>query len=92
MSSRRPRSPRSSTSRITEDQINNLLSTLQHLLPTSLVGNTNRVSAARLLHDICNYIRSLHEEADHLSERLAELLAATDASSAQADIVRSLPN
>lgn len=49
-----------------------------------------QVSAARVLQDTCNYIRSLHREVDDLSERLSELLATTDASSAQAAIIRSL--
>lgn len=49
-----------------------------------------QVSAAKVLQDTCNYIRSLHREVDDLSERLSELLANNDINSAQAAIIRSL--
>lgn len=47
-----------------------------------------QVSAAKVLQETCNYIRSLHREVDDLSERLSELLATSD--TAQAAIIRSL--
>ncbi|XP_010917014.1 transcription factor ILI6 [Elaeis guineensis] len=90
MSSRRSRSRQSSSSRITDEQINDLVSKLQALLPEAGIRSNERVSAASVLQDTCNYIRSLHQEANDLSERLSELLATTDASSAQAAIIRSL--
>jgi hypothetical protein len=49
-----------------------------------------QVPSARVLQETCNYIRSLHQEVDDLSERLSELLATSDMSSAQAAIIRSL--
>ena len=49
-----------------------------------------QASASRVLQETCSYIRSLHHEVDDLSERLSELLATTDTSSAQAAIIRSL--
>ncbi|KAJ0987406.1 hypothetical protein J5N97_005762 [Dioscorea zingiberensis] len=92
MSSRRSRSRQqtSSASRITEDQINDLVSKLQTLLPEAHIRSGDRVSAARVLQETCNYIRNLHREVDDLSERLSELLSTTDMSSAQAAIIRSL--
>ncbi|XP_008797129.1 transcription factor ILI6 [Phoenix dactylifera] len=90
MSSRRSRSRQSSSSRITDEQINDLVSKLQALLPEAGIRSNERVSAARVLQDTCSYIRNLHREVDDLSERLSELLATTDASSAQAAIIRSL--
>ncbi|KAF2311340.1 hypothetical protein GH714_021889 [Hevea brasiliensis] len=89
MSSRRSRSrPSSGSSRITDDQILDLVSKLQQLLPE--IGNrrSDKVSAAKVLQDTCNCIRSLHREVDDLSERLSELLATTD--TAQAAIIRNL--
>ncbi|XP_021592981.1 transcription factor ILI6 isoform X1 [Manihot esculenta] len=108
MSSRRARSRPSGSSRITDDQILDLVTKLQQLLPE--IGNRlsdknqNRnprtkkwksklyrkleVSAAKVLQETCNYIRSLHREVDDLSERLSELLATTD--TAQAAIIRNL--
>lgn len=47
-----------------------------------------QVSAARVLQETCNYIRSLHRDVDDLSERLSELLATTDGP--QAAMIRSL--
>uniref|UniRef100_A0A0D9VQ21 BHLH domain-containing protein n=1 Tax=Leersia perrieri TaxID=77586 RepID=A0A0D9VQ21_9ORYZ len=51
---------------------------------------TDAVPSSRVLQETCNYIRSLHREVDDLSERLSELLASSDMSSAQAAIIRSL--
>ncbi|CAB4280959.1 unnamed protein product [Prunus armeniaca] len=89
MSSRRSRSRQSGGARISDDQINDLVSKLQQLLPE--IRNSRRsdkASAATVLQETCNYIRSLHREVDDLSERLSELLATTD--SAQAAVIRSL--
>ncbi|KAJ4961100.1 hypothetical protein NE237_021010 [Protea cynaroides] len=91
MSSRRSRSRQSSgVSRITDDQINDLVSKLQQLLPELRERRSDKVSASKVLQETCNYIRNLHREVDDLSERLSELLATTDTSSAQAAIIRSL--
>ncbi|XP_039126116.1 transcription factor ILI6-like [Dioscorea cayenensis subsp. rotundata] len=90
MSSRRSRSRPSSSSRITDEQIIDLISKLQTLLPEAHTRNNDRVPASKVLQDTCNYIRSLHQEVDDLSERLSELLATTGTNSAQAAIIRSL--
>ncbi|KAJ0104716.1 hypothetical protein Patl1_17817 [Pistacia atlantica] len=88
MSSRRSRSRQSGTSRITDDQINDLVSKLQQLLPELRNSRSDKVSAAKVLQETCSYIRNLHREVDGLSERLSELLATTD--TAQAAIIRNL--
>ncbi|KAM7471392.1 hypothetical protein LguiA_009575 [Lonicera macranthoides] len=88
MSSRRSRSRQSGASRITDDQINDLVSKLQQLLPEIRDRRSDKVSSARVLQETCNYIRSLHREVDDLSERLSELLATSDTN--QAAIIRSL--
>ncbi|KAL7598687.1 transcription factor PRE3 [Lactuca sativa] len=89
MSSRRSRTRQSSTtSRISDDQINDLVSKLQQLLPEIRNRRSDKVSASKVLQETCNYIRSLHREVDDLSERLSELLENTD--STQASIIRSL--
>ncbi|XP_020234594.1 transcription factor PRE3 [Cajanus cajan] len=89
MSSRRSRSRQTSSSRnITDDQINDLVSKLQQLLPEIRDRSSDKVSASKVLQETCNYIRSLHREVDDLSERLSELLATTD--TAQAAIIRNL--
>ncbi|KAG0470154.1 hypothetical protein HPP92_016246 [Vanilla planifolia] len=91
MSSRRSRQ-RQSTTRIADEQIDELLSKLQALLPEARQRSHDRLnnaSAARVLQETCNYIRGLHDEVDGLSERLSELLAATD-DRAQAAIISSL--
>ncbi|XVF09111.1 hypothetical protein REPUB_Repub07fG0062900 [Reevesia pubescens] len=89
MSSRRSRSRQSGGSRITDDQIHDLITKLQQLLPEIRNSRqSDKVSAAKVLQETCNYIRGLHREVDDLSERLSELLATTD--NAQAAIIRSL--
>lgn len=49
---------------------------------------SSQVSAAKVLQETCNYIKSLHREVDDLSERLSELLETAD--TAQAAIIRNL--
>ncbi|KAF7136119.1 hypothetical protein RHSIM_Rhsim08G0157500 [Rhododendron simsii] len=93
MSSRRSRSRQASTGvsrNISDDQINELVSKLQELLPElrRSRSRSDKVSAARVLQETCNYIRNLHREVDDLSERLSELLATTDGP--QAAMIRSL--
>ncbi|KAF0894986.1 hypothetical protein E2562_004975 [Oryza meyeriana var. granulata] len=81
MSSRRSR-PSSSSSRLaaaaapprpSDEQIAELISKLQAVLPTCGEAN-GKVSSAEVLQEACRYIRRLNREADALSERLADLL------------------
>ncbi|KAK4841266.1 hypothetical protein QYF36_001834 [Acer negundo] len=91
MSSRRSRSTQTSgASRISDEQISDLVSKLQQLIPELRARRSNKVSASRVLQETCDYIRSLHREVDDLSDRLAELLASIDDNSAEAAIIRSL--
>ncbi|KAM7464537.1 hypothetical protein LguiA_032658 [Lonicera macranthoides] len=90
MSSGRSRSTQSGVSRITDDQIADLVSKLHQLIPEIRNRRPNKVSASRVLQDTCNYIRSLNREVDDLSDRLSELLENTDSNSAQAAVIRSL--
>ncbi|KAF5796802.1 putative transcription factor bHLH family [Helianthus annuus] len=88
MSTRRSRSRQSTASRISDDQINDLVSKLQQLLPEIRSHRSDKVSASKVLQETCNYIRSLHRDIDSLSDRLSELLENTDPT--QASIIRSL--
>ncbi|CAA0834691.1 Transcription factor PRE6 [Striga hermonthica] len=90
MSSRRSRSRQSGSSRISDDQISDLVCRLQQLIPEMRNRRSDKVSASKVLQETCNYIRSLHREVDDLSDRLSELLESTDGDSAQAAIIRSL--
>ncbi|KAE8023288.1 hypothetical protein FH972_009003 [Carpinus fangiana] len=93
MSTRRSRSSQSSgasRNNISDDQITDLVSKLQQLIPEIRNRRSDKVSASKVLQETCNYIRNLHREVDDLSDRLSDLLATTDADSAQAAIIRSL--
>ncbi|OAY61426.1 transcription factor PRE6 [Manihot esculenta] len=91
MSSRRSRSRQTpGVSRISDDQIVDLVSKLQQLIPEIRSSRSDKVSASKVLQETCNYIRRLHKEVDDLSDRLSQLLASTDSDSAQAAIIRSL--
>ncbi|KQJ84900.1 transcription factor ILI1 [Brachypodium distachyon] len=97
-SSRRSRSrragsslPSSSRRSISEEQVSELLSKLQALLPDSQPRNgAHRGAASRVVQDTCSYIRSLQQEVDDLSETLAALLASDAVPSDQAALIRSL--
>ncbi|KAL7614130.1 transcription factor PRE6 [Lactuca sativa] len=88
MSSRRS----AGTPRITDDQIIELISKLQQLLPELRNRRSNKASASKVLQETCNYVRSLHKEVDDLSDRLSQLLSTIDDNSPQASIIRSLIN
>ena len=125
MSSRRSRSRASSggASRISDEQIRDLVAKLQALLPEARQRSNDRVRtlippaaakrqceeirsasshynstvcvyvqvpSARVLQETCSYIRNLHRDVDDLSNRLSELLATADVSTAQAAVIRSL--
>ncbi|EPS67081.1 hypothetical protein M569_07696, partial [Genlisea aurea] len=95
MSSRRIRSRASTVTRISDDQIADLVSRLQQLVPESHRGGrrsspSDKVPASKVLQDTCNYIRSLHQEVGNLSDQLSELLETSNVDSDQAAIIRSL--
>ncbi|KAM0058197.1 putative transcription factor bHLH family [Helianthus anomalus] len=89
MSSRRSRQS-SSGARISDDQIIQLISKLQQLLPGTRIQRSNKASASKVLQETCTYVRSLHREVDDLSDRLSQLLSTIDADSPEASIIRSL--
>ncbi|KAL6645523.1 hypothetical protein ACP70R_017131 [Stipagrostis hirtigluma subsp. patula] len=77
--------------RISDDEINELISKLQALLPeSSRSRNASRSSTSKLLKETCSYIKSLHREVDDLSDRLSGLMSTMDNDSPQAEIIRSL--
>ncbi|XP_016512863.1 transcription factor PRE5-like [Nicotiana tabacum] len=90
MSGRRSRQSSEGTSRISDDQIIELMSKLQQLLPEIRTRRTSKASASKVLQETCNYIRSLHKEVDDLSDRLSQSLSTIDADSPEAAIIRSL--
>ncbi|KAK1410161.1 hypothetical protein QVD17_36696 [Tagetes erecta] len=86
MSSRRSRG----TTTLTDDQIAELVSKLQQLLPELRNRRSNKASASKVLQETCNYVRNLHKQVDDLSDRLSRLLSTIDDNSPQASIIRSL--
>ncbi|PSR87663.1 Transcription factor like [Actinidia chinensis var. chinensis] len=90
MSSRRRSRQSEGTSRINDDQIIDLVSKLQQLVPEIRNGRSNKVSASKVLQETCNYVRNLHREVDDLSQRLTQLLGTIDADSPEAAIIRTL--
>ncbi|CAA0828430.1 Transcription factor PRE5 [Striga hermonthica] len=90
MSGRRARQS-SNSSRISDDQIIDLITKLHQLLPEIRdARRSSKTSANKVLQETCNYIRNLHKEVDDLSERLSQLLSSIDADSPEAAIIRSL--
>ncbi|KAL7094749.1 hypothetical protein ACP275_11G123800 [Erythranthe tilingii] len=84
----------SSRRTITDDEIIELVSKLQQLLPQTRNTNTtpasNKASANKVLQETCNYIKKLQKEMDDLSVRLCQLLSTVDADSAEAAVIRAL--
>ncbi|KAK9278277.1 hypothetical protein L1049_027842 [Liquidambar formosana] len=79
----------SRASRITEDEINDLVLKLQALLPNFNQKRTERVPASKILKETCSYIRKLHGEVEDLSERLSQILDSMDTSGVDVETLRS---
>ncbi|XP_057491690.1 transcription factor PRE6-like [Actinidia eriantha] len=90
MSSRRRSRQSGGTSRINDDQIMDLVSKLQQLVPEIRNRRSDKVSASKVLQETCNYVRNLHKEVDDLSQRLSQLLGTMDADSPEAATIRTL--
>ncbi|XP_050378613.1 transcription factor ILI4-like [Argentina anserina] len=69
MSSRRTRA-----SQPTEDEVKELVSRLQTLIPQLNHRRNTTASASTILEETCSYIKSLHQEVGDLSQRLSQLL------------------
>ncbi|CAL9098623.1 Transcription factor bHLH135 [Musa troglodytarum] len=82
MASRRPSA--------SDEELRELISRLQSVLPETRRRSRKGASAATLLKEACEYIKSLHREVDELSDRLSELVATMDVNGAQAEALRSL--
>ncbi|GKV22401.1 hypothetical protein SLEP1_g32280 [Rubroshorea leprosula] len=76
--------------RLTDDQITDLVSKLQQLIPELRNGRFNKASSSGILQETCNYIKNLQKEVDDLSDRLAQLLASKETDDDQAAIIKSL--
>ncbi|XP_074286558.1 transcription factor PRE6-like [Silene latifolia] len=86
-------SSRSGTSRIISDaQIIELVYKLQQLVPELHRPRSDKVSASKVLHETCTYIRNLKREMEDLSDRLSQLLTTLDSNSEEARIIASLVN
>ncbi|KAK1603085.1 hypothetical protein QYE76_017959 [Lolium multiflorum] len=83
-------SRRSSRGAISEEEINELISKLQSLLPNARRRGSGQASTTKLLKETCSYIKSLHREVDDLSDRLSDLMSTMDHNSAGAEIIRSI--
>ncbi|XP_042514112.1 transcription factor ILI3-like [Macadamia integrifolia] len=81
----------SRASRITEDEIKDLIRKLQAVIPEPhKTGTIRGASASKILNETCNYIKSLHREVEDLSERLSALMSSIDTSSAEGELMKSL--
>ncbi|KAF7100369.1 hypothetical protein CFC21_108278 [Triticum aestivum] len=85
-------SGRRSRGSVSEEEINELISRLQTLLPTARRrgSSSSQASTTKMLKETCSYIKSLHREVDDLSDRLSDLMSTMDNNSPAAEIIRSL--
>ncbi|XP_076943045.1 transcription factor ILI6-like [Bidens hawaiensis] len=87
MSTSRSRYRQTRPSRITDDQIADLVYKLQQLIPNDQIHTTLKCKG---LEETCSYVRRLQREVEDLSQRLSELLQSMDTNSPQAAIIRTL--
>ncbi|KAJ7956372.1 Transcription factor like [Quillaja saponaria] len=88
MSSNR-REPKAA-SKFTEDEIDELVSKLQALLPQLNQRTNSRVQASvsKILEETCSHIKRLQREVNGLSERLSRLIDFVDISDVDAETMR----
>ncbi|KAI4336015.1 hypothetical protein L6164_014594 [Bauhinia variegata] len=84
MSSRR----RSRASKFTENEINDLVSKLQAILPQLNQRTNSRVSASKILKETCSHIIRLQKEVEELSESLSRLMDSADISDIDEETLR----
>ncbi|KAF7838444.1 Transcription factor bHLH135 [Senna tora] len=87
MSSRR----RSSiASKLTEDEINELVSRLKAVLPQLNQTTNSKVSISKMLKESCCHIKRLQKEVEELSERLSGLMESVNISEIDEQSLRNL--
>ncbi|KAJ7956371.1 Transcription factor like [Quillaja saponaria] len=86
MSSNR-REPKAA-SKFTEDEIDELVSKLQALLPQLNQRTNSRASVSKILEETCSHIKRLQREVNGLSERLSRLIDFVDISDVDAETMR----
>ncbi|XP_028753614.1 transcription factor ILI4-like [Neltuma alba] len=65
-------------SNFNENEINDLVSKLQALLPRLNRRADSRVSVSKVLKETCSHIKKLQKEVEELSEKLIELMDSAD--------------
>ncbi|KAI3688763.1 hypothetical protein L2E82_46576 [Cichorium intybus] len=86
MSTRRTRGSRNK-----DDELHELVSKLQALLPSSSSScNNTRVPASKVLEETCNYIKSLRRKGDKLGERLSQILDSMENNGVDVNMLRDL--
>ncbi|XP_078444790.1 transcription factor ILI4-like [Wolffia australiana] len=76
--------------RANDDDVRELVSKLQALLPEARRRSLAKASPAKLLKETCSYIRSLQREVGDLSDKLSDLISDMDGENGQAEIIRAL--
>ncbi|KAF7806178.1 Transcription factor bHLH135 [Senna tora] len=75
-------------SNLTENEVDDLLSRLQALLPGLNRRTNSRVSVSKILKESCSHIKRLQKEVEELSERLSELMDSADISDIDEESLR----
>ncbi|KAG6386104.1 hypothetical protein SASPL_154992 [Salvia splendens] len=93
-------SRRGSASKLTEDEVNDLIFKLQASLPHESNSTSNKKfgsdlvkfqrSASKILERTCIYIKKLQKEVDDLSDVLSKRLASGDINAADAELIATL--
>ncbi|KDP31231.1 hypothetical protein JCGZ_11607 [Jatropha curcas] len=80
----------SEASKITKNEIIDLILKLQALLPHINQRQDSRVSASKILKETCSYIGKLQREVDDLSEKLSQMLDSMDISNVDVESLISI--
>ncbi|BAT84405.1 hypothetical protein LR48_Vigan03g134300 [Vigna angularis] len=81
---------RSRASKFSQNEINDLVSRLQLLLPQINQRDNSRQSASKILKETCCHIRRLQEEVEQLSEKLSELMDSVDMNDIDRQILQNI--
>ncbi|XP_054805035.1 transcription factor ILI5-like [Prosopis cineraria] len=83
-------SSRRTSSNLSENEINEVVSRLQAVLPRLNRRTNSRASVSKVVKEACCHVKKLQKEVDELSDRLSRLMDSTDISDIDEQSLRNI--
>ncbi|KAK4264211.1 hypothetical protein QN277_025420 [Acacia crassicarpa] len=83
-------SSRRTSSNLSENEINEIVSRLQAVLPRLNQRTNSRASVSKIVKEACSHVKKLQKEVDELSEKVAGLMDSVDITHIDEQTLRSI--